>query len=85
VGHGEGVSEGYVQGQLWHSESRHRFSHAMFDVVRYRTERLDIEIGVGLPDGFTSYLNPGPSVAWLHDAVPFTFFWASQDGTVRTE
>lgn len=67
------------------TQSRHWFSHAMFDVVRYRTKRPDIEIGVGLPDGFTSYLNLAPSVAWLHDAAPFTFFWASQDGKVRTE
>lgn len=66
-------------------QSRHWFSHAMFDVVRYRTERPDIAIGVGLPDGFTSYLNLCPKVAWLKKTAPFRFLWVAEDGRVREE
>jgi hypothetical protein len=67
------------------TQGRHWFSQAMFDVVRYRTERSDIAIGVGLPDGFTTYLNLAPTVAWLHASAPFVFYWASEDGAVREE
>jgi len=67
------------------TQGRHWFSQAMFDVVRYRTERSDIAIGVGLPDGFTTYLNLAPTVEWLHEAAPFVFYWVSEDGAVREE
>lgn len=67
------------------TQGRHWFSHAMFDVVRYRTERPDITIGVGLPDGFPSYLNLAPKVWWLKQSAPFRFFWVAEDGSVREE
>ena len=65
------------------TQARHWFSQALFDVVRYRTERPDIAIGVALPDGFTSYLNLQPTVEWLHGSAPFVYFWAGEDGSVR--
>ena len=65
------------------TQARHWFSQALFDVVRYRTERPDIAIGVALPDGFTSYLNLQPKVEWLHGSAPFVYFWAGEDGSVR--
>lgn len=67
------------------TQSRHWFSHALFDVVRYRTEQPDIDIGVGLPDGFTSYLKLAPKVAWLKETAPFRFFWVAEEGGVRVE
>lgn len=67
------------------TQSRHWFCHALFDVVEYRTERPDIAIGMGLPDGFNSYLNLVPKVAWLKETAPFRFFWVAEDGTVRVE
>ena len=67
------------------SWTRARFSGAMFDVVRYRTERPDIAIGVGLPDGFTSYINLAPKVGWLRQSAPFRYLWVAADGTVREE
>lgn len=67
------------------TQSRHWFSHAMFDVVRYRTKRPDVAIGVGLPDGFTTYLNLAPTVEWLHASAPFDFYWAGEDGEVRED
>ncbi len=67
------------------TQSRHWFSHAMFDVVRYRTERSDIDLGVGLPDSFASYANLAKMAAWLKESAPFTFFWVAEDGSVREE
>ncbi len=67
------------------TQSRHWFSHAMFDVVRYRTERRDIDLGVGLPDSFVSYANLAKKAAWLKESAPFTFFWVAEDGSVKEE
>ena len=65
------------------TQARHWFSQALFDVVRYRTERPDIAIGVALPDGFMSCLNLQPKVEWLHGSAPFVYFWVAEDGSVR--
>lgn len=67
------------------TQGRHWFSQVMFDVVRYRTRHPDIALAVGLPDGFACYLNLAPTVAWLHEAAPFVFYWVAQDGTVREQ
>jgi len=42
-------------------------------------------MGVGLPDGFTTYLNLAPTVEWLRGAAPFVFYWVNEDGAVREE
>jgi hypothetical protein len=67
------------------SQSRYWFAHAMFDVVRHRTDRADVAIGVALPDGFKAYLDLASKVAWLKETAPFRFFWVAEDGTVREE
>jgi hypothetical protein len=67
------------------TQSRHWFSHAMFDVVRYRTERPDVDLGVGLPDSFASYVGLAKKAAWLKQSAPFKFFWVAADGFVREE
>lgn len=79
-GYPEGSSKNTVtaQGRRW-------FSSAMLDVVRYRTERPDVAIAVGLPDGFSVYLELATEVAWLTNTVPFRFFWVEESGNVREE
>ena len=67
------------------TQARHWFSHAMFDVVPYRTARPDLMIGVGLPDGFKTYHGLQRKVALLHAATPFSYLWVAEDGTVRLE
>jgi hypothetical protein len=39
----------------------------------------------GKPDGFTSYVNLAPKVAWLKKMAPFRYFWVAENGTVREE
>lgn len=79
-GYPEGSSKktATAQGRRW-------FSSAMLDVVRYRTERPDVAIAVGLPDGFPAYLELAAEVTWLKNTVPFRFFWVSDSGNVREE
>ena len=79
-GHPEGTAAANAS-----TQGRHWFSHALFDVVRYRTKRPDVAIGVGLPDGVAAYLDLAPTVEWLRGAAPFVFYWVSEDGSVREE
>lgn len=79
-GYPEGTSKSTAnaQGRQW-------FSTAMLNVVRYHTERPDLAIGVGLPDGFPVYLELAAEIAWLKQTVPFRFFWVAENGSVREE
>lgn len=80
--------KGYPEGSSKNAataQARRWFSTAMLDVVRYRTERPDVTIGVGLPDGFPAYLELAAEVAWLKNTVPFRFFWVAENGNVREE
>lgn len=67
------------------AQARHWFSSAIFDAVLYRGERRDIDIAVGLPDGFGTYQKLAMRVGWLKEGMPFRLFWVSEDGTVREE
>lgn len=64
------------------TQARHWFSHAMFDVVMYRTERQDIRIGVAFPSPFGTYERLATRSSWLHDNAPFTYFWVKESGIV---
>ena len=67
------------------TQARHWFSHAIFDTVLYRDENPGIKIAVGLPAGFQTYKSLADRIRWYKDTVPFTFFWVSEDGSVKVE
>lgn len=67
------------------TQARHWFSHALFDVVCYRTERSDINIGVAVPGPFQTYERLATRAAWLRENAPFTLFVVEQDGTVASD
>jgi hypothetical protein len=80
--------KGYPQGTpktAPSTQSRHWFSHALFDVVLYRSRNDQVDIAVALPDGFVTYLNLAARVGWLREHVPFTLLWIGEDGQVRRE
>jgi hypothetical protein len=66
-------------------QAGHWFAGAIFDLVRYRSRRPDLDLAIALPDEFTRYLNLAPQVMWLRQAMPFRIFWIRQDGTLRSE
>jgi hypothetical protein len=66
-------------------QAGHWFAGAIFDLIRYRGRRPDLDLAIALPDEFTRYLNLAPQVMWLRQAMPFRIFWIRQDGTVRSE
>lgn len=59
------------------TQARHWFSHAIFDVIQYRSEDPDVELAVGLPD-FPTYRALSNKVGWLEKASPFTYLWVPQ-------
>jgi len=68
-----------------YSQARQWFAVALFDLIRYRTESSDVDLTIGLPDGFSTYLNLVPRVKWLKVNLPFKFFWVSENGEIREE
>jgi hypothetical protein len=67
-----------VQARTW-------FSNALLDVVLYRAKSAEVEIALGLPDGYATYLSLAERTRWLRSACPFRILWAREDGQVREE
>lgn len=67
------------------TQARHWFSHAVFDLVRYRDESDRAELALGLPDGFVTYQRLANHVTWLRSHLPFTIYWINEYGDVRLE
>lgn len=65
------------------TQARHWFSHAMFDVVTYRTERENMRIGVALPGPYVTYESLASRSAWLRRTAPYTLFVVDARGVVH--
>lgn len=76
----KGLPETSVQPQ-----ARHWFGGALFDVILYREESSNVRIGVGLPDGVSTYLNLARRVTWFKQASGLRWYWVSENGSVREE
>jgi hypothetical protein len=68
-----------------HVQARHWFAGALFDLILYRNERKDVRLALAFPDGFTTYRSLAARTAWLRTSMPFTIYWVSESGEVRTE
>jgi len=68
-----------------HTQARHWFAEALFDLILYREEDATAELGIGLPHGFSTYRHLARRIDWFKDCVPFRFWWVQRDGTVRVE
>ena len=66
-------------------QARHWFAGALMDVVLYRGKSPDVEIAIGLPDGYKTYRSLAARTQWLRASCPFLIFWASENGSVRLE
>lgn len=67
------------------TQARHWFSHAVFDLVRYKDEPGEAALSLGLPDGYATYHNLAERVRWLRTNLPLSIFWVGEDGAVRCE
>jgi hypothetical protein len=66
-------------------QARHSFAGALMDIAMYREPEPEIELAVGLPDGFATYQGLVRRVSWLTRAVPFSIFWVDSSGGVRVQ
>jgi len=67
------------------TQARHWFSHAVFDLVRYRDESDAADLALGLPDSYVTYKNLTARITWLRSHLPFTIYWVSESGNVRSQ
>jgi hypothetical protein len=67
------------------TQARHWFSHAVFDLVRYRDESDTAELALGLPAGYATYQNLADRITWLRSNLPITIYWVSESGAVRSQ
>jgi hypothetical protein len=68
-----------------HTQARHWFAELLFDIIVYRDEHPTAQLGIGLPDGFTTYLNLAKRVSWFKQSARFQFYWVNEDGEIRVE
>jgi hypothetical protein len=68
-----------------YTQARHWFAELLFDLILYRAESADAQLGIGLPYGFTTYRNLAARIDWFKQSLPFQFYWVHEDGTVTTE
>ena len=67
------------------TQARHWFSQALFDIILYREENTNVQLGIGLPDEVRTYLNLAARINWFKGASRLKFFWVSKNGSVREE
>jgi hypothetical protein len=68
-----------------HPQARHWFAGALMDIVLYRGADSEVDLAIGLPDGFKTFRALSSRVAWLRELVPFSIFWVGETGKVGNE
>ncbi len=66
------------------TQAGHWFKQAIFDVLVYRGENREVELGVGLPD-YPRYRKLAQKIEWLKPVAEFVYFWVSANGDVTIE
>jgi len=76
--------KGYPEKSV-HTQARHWFSSAIFDLILYKNESPTTKLALSMPDGFITYLNLADRMGWLYKAVPFNIFWVAETGEIRIQ
>lgn len=64
-------------------QAGHWFAGALLDVIMWRQEGPDVQLGVALPN-YTRYESLAKRTRWLQEATPFTYFWVPESGEVQS-
>jgi hypothetical protein len=73
-------------GTMRHVQARHYFASAIFDLILYRGESPSVQLGIGLPAGFSTYTNLARKVQWIRkEKLHFDIFWINEGGQIRKE
>jgi hypothetical protein len=66
------------------AQAGHWFKQAVFDMLAYRGENMDVELAIALPD-FPRYRNLALRVNWIRPVARFSYYWVQENGDVRVE
>ena len=66
------------------TQAGHWFKGATFDLLQYRGESHEADLGMALPD-FPRYHNLAKKISWIQPVLKFTYYWVSEDGSVWLE
>ncbi len=78
--------KGYPQGTMKtnpSTQARHWFSHAVTDLIRYRTEHPEAELAIGVPDRGVTYRKLHERLEWAFERLPASVFWVTEIGLVE--
>jgi len=76
--------KGYQERSV-HVQARHWLAGALMDMARYREESDDIELAIGLPDGFVTYPRLVQGLTKARRRLEFGIYWVAGNGTVSLE
>lgn len=79
----KGYPEGTTKTQP-STQAGHWFKQAVFDILEYRGENTDVELGLAIPD-FPRYRNLADKIRWLQPVAEFTYYWVEDSGNVLVE
>ena len=65
-------------------QAAHWFKQAIFDVLVYRQQSTDVDLGVAFPD-YKRYRSLAEQVAWLRPVAAFGYFRIQPTGQIFTE
>jgi len=66
------------------TQASHWFKQAVFDILEYRGEDANAELGLALPD-FPRYRDLAARITWLQPLAKFTYYWVQDSGEVKAE
>jgi hypothetical protein len=66
------------------TQAGHWFKQAVFDILEYRGENPEAELGLAIPD-YPRYRSLADKIHWLHPVAKFTYYWVQESGDVIVE
>jgi hypothetical protein len=76
--------KGYPQRSCY-PQARHWFAAALFDLILYRETNSDVDLGLVLPRGFSTYANLARKVESFRHKLGFQIFWTTESGGIVVE
>lgn len=66
------------------TQAGHWFKQAVFDILQYRGESKENELGIALPD-YHRYRSLAQKVSWIKPLADFAYFWVRESGEIVVE
>ena len=66
------------------TQAGHWFKQAIFDIIEYRGEDENVDLGIAFPD-FPRYRNLARKISWLKPVTKYTYYWVKENGEITVE